>query len=50
MNYFLIILASILILMGIGIYKMKRRTDGLPDDPNYVEPIMEEKDITDENE
>jgi preprotein translocase subunit SecG len=39
---FVIIILFLLILISYSIYQMKKQQRNLPDDPNYVEPEIEE--------
>lgn len=43
MNLFIAILILIIILISLYIYKQREDRRKLPDDPNYVEPIVEDE-------
>lgn len=49
MTGFLIILAAIGVLLVVAQIRRKKVMDELPDEPNYIEPIVE-PDNTDSNE
>lgn len=43
MKIFIIILILIIVFVGIYISKQKKDREKLSDDPNYVEPIVEDE-------